>query len=136
MGGHPEDGTLVKYKNPLRKRDLSSEPPSPTRLRIPTNPAPLPPLSLQSFIMFPSEIPQFNIDELTGLSNNNYCGGSFGFDEFNHLDPSNVAGPSNIYAGSDVLGNFNNYPDYPTAPTPLDVTHGLYPYEGKSCHAS
>ena len=89
--------------------------------------------------MFPSKIPQLNIDDLTTFNNNSYCGGSFGFDEFNYLDPSHVAGPSQKYTGVDVLGNFNDFPDFPTTLTTqvsLDSARGLCPYEGKLCRAS
>jgi len=80
-----------------------------------------------------SEFPDFNIDDLTGFDNNNYCGDNPGFDRFN-WDSSNVAGPSQPYTGVDVRGDLNNYPDFPTpatAPTSLYPTHGVFPEEGK-----
>ena len=82
-----------------------------------------------------SEFPEFNIDDLTKLDNNNFGGNTFDFDRFS-LDPSNVAGPSQPYMGVDVRGDLDSYPEFPTpdtAPTSLYPTHGVFPDEGKSC---
>lgn len=88
--------------------------------------------------MFFSGFPEFNIDDLTGVDNNSYCGDGFGFDQDNWY-PSNVAGPSQPYTGAGVWGDLDNYPDFPTpstAPISLSPTHGVSLNEGKSCCAS
>ena len=82
-------------------------------------------------------IPQFNIEDLTILHDNSYCGGKFGFDELEYMDPSNVAGPSQTYSGVDVRGDLSSYPEFltpSTVPLSLGPAHGAYPNEGKSCH--
>ena len=82
--------------------------------------------------MFFSEFPEFNLDDLTGFNNNNFCGDNFGFDGFN-WDSSNVAGQSQSYTGVDVRGDLNNYPDFltpTTAPISLYPTQEVLP-EGK-----
>ena len=79
---------------------------------------------------------EFNIEDFTGLDNNNFCGDSFGFEEFN-WNASNVAGQSQPYMGADVWGESNNYPDFPTptsAPTSLYPADGVLPDEGKPSH--
>jgi len=88
--------------------------------------------------MFFSGFPEFNIDDLTGLGNNNYCEGNLDFDGSDWY-LSNVAGPSQPYVGVDVQGDLNNYPDFATpltAPTSLDPTHGIFSNEGKSRRGS
>ena len=79
---------------------------------------------------------EFNIEDFTGLDNNNFCGGSFGFDELN-WNVSNAAGQSQPYMGADVRGELNNYPDFPSptsAPTSLYPADGALPDEGKPSH--
>ena len=79
---------------------------------------------------------EFNIEDFTGLGDNNFSGGSFGFDELN-WNASNVAGQSQSYMGADVWGELNNYPDFPTptsAPTSLYPANGVLPDEGKPSH--
>ena len=87
--------------------------------------------------MFFDEFPEFNIEGLTGLDNNSFCDNNFDFEEF-HWDMSNVAGPSQPYAGVDVRGDLDSYPRFPSpdsAPTSLYPTQGVFPNEGKSCCA-
>ena len=84
-------------------------------------------------------IPQFNIEDLTVLYNNNNCSGNFGLDGFDYMDPSNVAGPSQTYTGVDVQGNLSSYPEFltpSTAPVSLNPAYGVHPNEGKSRRAS
>ena len=78
-------------------------------------------------------MPQFNFDDLVSFDNNN--GSEFDFNGFNYLNPSSVVGPSQTYLGTDVLGNFNSYPEYPilsTAPISLGPINEPYPNKGKS----
>ena len=85
--------------------------------------------------MFSSSIPQFDFT----IWNNNYCGEDFDLDGFDYMNPSGVAGPSQIYTGTDVLGDLDSYPDFldflspSTTPSCLDQLNALYPDEGKSC---
>ena len=75
------------------------------------------------------------MEDITTFNNDSY-GGNFGFNGFNYLDPSNIADPSQTYAGVDVMGAWNNYPDFltlSTTPTSLDPPNVVDPYEGKSC---
>ena len=88
--------------------------------------------------MFYNGIPQSYLEDITTFDNDNY-GENFGFSGFSYLDPSNVAGPSQIYTGAEVMGNWNSYPDFPTpssVPTSLDPPNGLDLHEGKSRHTS
>ena len=85
-----------------------------------------------------SEFPEFNLDDLTEFNDNNFCGDNFGFDGFN-WDSSNVAGQSQPYAGVDVRGDLNNYPDFltpATAPISLYPTQEVLPEEGELYCAS
>ena len=78
--------------------------------------------------------PEFNLDDLTGLDDNYLYGKEFGFEGLD-WDQSGIAGPSQPYAGVDVSGDLNNYPDFPspsTAPTSLFPTHEVPLDEGKS----
>ena len=82
-----------------------------------------------------SGIPGFNFDDLTDVDDNNHYEGHFGFDNIGYLDPSNFAGPSLPYAGVDILGDLNDYPDFPSAfaaPTSLYPANGACLNEGKS----
>ena len=86
---------------------------------------------------FSNTLPEFYYDDIAWLNNNNVYGDDLGFDE-SSWDPSKVAGPSQPYTGFEVLGDFNNYPDFPspsTAPTSLYPTHRAFPDEGESCRA-
>jgi len=78
-----------------------------------------------------SGMSQFNMDNSATLNDD------FGFDGFDYLDPSKVAGPSwQLYSGTEVLGDFNNYPDPltpSTAPISLNPAGGLNHNWGKSC---
>ena len=83
--------------------------------------------------MFSSSIPQFDLDDLSFFNNNNV--GDFGFDGFNFLESSNLAGPSQTYQGADVLGDFNNYPEYKTpytAPASFNPWNKTYPNKGET----
>ena len=88
--------------------------------------------------MFYNGIPQSYLEDITNFDNGTY-GQNFGFSRFSYLDPLNIAGPSQIYAGAEVMGNWNSYPDFPTqssASTSLDPLNELDPREGKSRHTS
>ena len=75
---------------------------------------------------------QSNANDPTIFGDNDHWGGSFDFSGFDYLDPSNVAGPSRVYTGADVLGDFDSYPDYLTRSTgPISIGDVLYLEEGK-----
>ena len=77
--------------------------------------------------------PEFNFDDLAWFQNNSIYGDVLDFNGPS-WDQMNVAGPSQPYTGVDVLGDFNNYPDFPgpsTTQIPLDPAYGFLPDEGK-----
>ena len=77
---------------------------------------------------------EFNIDQLTAYNNNSYCENNLNLDGFSYLNPSDIAGPSQPYFGTDVWGDINNYPNFPTpssAPMSLLPFNGGYLNEGK-----
>jgi hypothetical protein len=92
-------------------------------------------LCLQPFsTMFPIGIPQYDLEDLNFSGKN--IGGDSGFDDFNYLEPSNVAGQSQTYSGVEVTGDFNNYLEYlpsSTASVPVDQRNKSYPNPGESC---
>jgi hypothetical protein len=67
--------------------------------------------------MFPSGMPQYDLEDLNFFGKN-ICGG-FSFDNFNYLEPSNLAGQT--YTGVEVMGDLNNYPEY-HPPSPAQVS--------------
>jgi len=84
--------------------------------------------------MSSNTFPEFNIDDLTGFDTSYFYSNDLGYDGVN-WDQSSVAGPSQPYAGVDVFGDVNGYPDFPspsTAPISLHQTNGELPDEGKS----
>lgn len=87
--------------------------------------------------MFHSGTLQSDLDDLAIFNNNGQCGDNFCFNGFDYLDPLNVAGPSQTYAGADVLGDFDSYPHFLTpftAPISLNpAVNEPYPNQGKSC---
>ena len=101
------------------------------------SPQPISPLRpcLRPFsIMFSTWIPQFDASGLTTFDNNNFWSGDSDFSGFGYPDPSNFAGPSQEYAGVDVLGDVSSYPDFlspSTAPISLDPSNTPYPQECK-----
>jgi hypothetical protein len=84
--------------------------------------------------MFPIGIPQYDLNDLK-FFDKNICG-DFNFDNFNYLEPSNVAGQNQTYTGVEVMGDLYNYPRCHSpspAPVSLDPRIRSYPNAGKSC---
>jgi hypothetical protein len=119
-----------------KKFDLRTIVPPPSAFPVPQTVLPFP-LHFQPFsIMFPYGTPQLNLDDLAFSGNNN--SGDFGFDGFNYLDASNVAGQSQEYSEVDATVDSNSYPsDYlylapSTTPVFLSLANESYPNGGKS----
>jgi hypothetical protein len=124
-GGHPKDGSPLRYKSPFLERDVLTiiVPHPPSR---PTNPH----SSIFARItthapMFPNEFLGFDINDLTELNNNSYCDDNLGFDGLNW----DGAGPSQPYSGVGVQGDLD---DYPNSPTPSTAPTSFYPTYGVS----
>ena len=80
--------------------------------------------------MFSNEFFDFDINDFIWSNTNTYFDGNFDLDGLNW----NVAGPSQPYAGADVYGDLNSYPDFvapTTAPNPSYPDYGAFPNEGK-----